>query len=147
MSLGNIINHYRQQCGLTQEQLAAQMNVTRQTVSNWERGINEPDFDSLCRLAGVFGITLNDFAEGITSSKDADDADEESACDERGAMGLKQATAGMLDGAALFIGVLIFFLGGFLFGGWKGWLGSFIAGGCIFLAISSVLRAIAAMKG
>ena len=34
MSLGNKINYYRQQAGLTQEQLAEKMNVTRQTVSN-----------------------------------------------------------------------------------------------------------------
>ncbi len=144
MSLGNKINHCRQQSGMTQEQLAEQMNVTRQTVSNWERGINEPDFDSLCRLAGVFGITLNDFAD---AAEYADGDDDETGAEDTGkSMGFTQAAAGILDGAALFLGVLIFFLGGFLIGGWKGWLGSFIAGGCLFLAISSAFHAIAAMR-
>ena len=57
-----------------------------------------------------------------------------------------RSAAGILDGAALFSGVLIFFLGGLLIGGWKGWVGSFIAGGCLFLAASSIFHAIAAMR-
>ena len=145
MSLGNRINYYRQQSGLTQEQLAEKMNVTRQTVSNWERGQNEPDFASLCRLAEVFDITLNDFAEERStdiSEPELQDSEERA----EKSRGFSQSAAGILDGAALFLGVLIFFVGGFLIGGWKGWLGSFIAGGCLFLAISSVFHAIAAMR-
>jgi len=141
MSLGNKINHFRQSAGLTQEQLAEKMNVTRQTVSNWERGINEPDFDSLCRLAKVFGITLNDFTEEPPAIEAQETQDEE---EEK--MIFNQSVAGMLGGAAQFLGVLIFFVGGFLIGGWKGWLGSFIVGGCVFLAVSSILHAIAAMR-
>lgn len=151
MSLGTKINHYRQQSVLTQEQLAEQMNVTRQTVSNWERGINEPDFAGLCRLAEVFGVTLNDFADDAPHSdaqpediKQGDSAEADS--DEDADKGFTQSAAGILDGAALFLGVLVFFVGGLLIGGWKGWLGSFIAGGCLFLAISSVFHAIAAMR-
>lgn len=143
MSLGNRINYFRQQSGMTQEQLAEQMNVTRQTVSNWERGINEPDFAGLCRLAQVFGITLNDFADDArTGAQEQTESEGESGY----SSGFTQVSAGILDGAALFLGVLIFFAGGFLFGGWKGWLGSLISGGCVFLAISSVFHAIAAMR-
>jgi len=143
MSLGNRINYFRQQSGLTQEQLAERMNVTRQTVSNWERGLNEPDFDSLCRLAGVFGITLNDFAQ---ESPAKEQGEEETSDSEAKLPVMTWAAAGMMDGFALFLGVLIFFIGGFIFGGWKGWLGSFIAGGCFFLAISSLFHAIAFMR-
>ena len=128
MSLGTKINQYRQQSGLTQEQLAERMNVTRQTVSNWERGINEPDFAGLCRLAEVLGITLNDFVENDRVAATESEQAETDAQDTGGKV-FNQVAAGILDGAALFLGVLIFFVGGFLFGGWKGWIGSFIAGG------------------
>lgn len=149
MSLGNKINYYRQQSGMTQEQLAEKMNVTRQTVSNWERGINEPDFDGLCRLSQAFEITLNDFAEdGQAAAPEREQQAQQNseAEDEHNSRGFTQSAAGIMDGAALFLGVLIFFVGGLLIGGWKGWLGSFIAGGCLFIAISSVFHAIAAMR-
>lgn len=145
MSLGNRINYFRQRKNMTQEQLAEQMNVTRQTVSNWERGINEPDFAGLCRLAEVLGVTLNDFAadDSTTPVASGQTEEEEEPAED---FGFTQMAAGMMDGAALFIGILIFFLGGLIIGGWKGWLGSFLTGGCIFLAISSIFHAIAAMK-
>ena len=104
MSLGTKINYYRQQSGMTQEQLAERMNVTRQTVSNWERGINEPDFAGLCRLAEEFGITLNDFAEGsLTDAPTGGEQSEERGETESG-KGFTQTSAGILDGAALFAG-------------------------------------------
>ena len=37
--------------GMTQDELAARLHVTRQTVSNYERGLSEPDLDMLLRLA------------------------------------------------------------------------------------------------
>ena len=148
MSLGNRINYFRQRAEMTQEQLAVKMNVTRQTVSNWERGINEPDFAGLCRLAEVFGVTLNDFtcdSEEIPCAG-TQSGEEEEEQEELFINGFDQSVAGIMDGAALFLGVLIFLLGGLIIGGWEGWLGSFFAGGCVFLAISGVFHAIAAIK-
>ena len=43
----------REKCGLTQEELAEQLGITRQSVSKWELGINEPDLPtirSLCKI-------------------------------------------------------------------------------------------------
>ena len=37
----------------TQLKLAAHMNVSRSTISNWENGISEPDFGTLCTLSAV----------------------------------------------------------------------------------------------
>ena len=141
MSLGNKINYFRQRSGLTQEQVAEQINVTRQTVSNWERGVNEPDFESLCRLSEVFGISLNDFSEQNKEQEQTNGKKNKSEIDLRG-----EGVAREFDGFALFLGVLIFFLGGFLLGGWTGWIGSFVIGGCAFLAISSLLHGIAYMR-
>lgn len=49
------IRTLRKERGLTQEELAAQLHVTRQAVSSWERGGSCPDFDTLKRLGEVLG--------------------------------------------------------------------------------------------
>ena len=49
---------------LTQDELAEKVHVTRQTVSNWETGKNQPDIDTLDTLASVFGTDLNELIYG-----------------------------------------------------------------------------------
>lgn len=44
---------------LTQEQLAEKLHVTRQSVSGWELGRTEPDFETAGRLAEVFGTRVS----------------------------------------------------------------------------------------
>lgn len=44
----------RKQQGLSQEQLGAELGVTRQTVSKWELGITTPEMDKLILLAACF---------------------------------------------------------------------------------------------
>lgn len=54
--IGSRIRKYRKESGLTQEQLAEKINVTKSRVSNWEQGINRPDADiigNLCRALNV----------------------------------------------------------------------------------------------
>ncbi len=46
--------------GLSQEQLAGRLNVTRQTVSSWERGMSHPDVKTLETLASIYGISLEE---------------------------------------------------------------------------------------
>ena len=43
ITTGKQIRHLRTQSGMTQEELAGKLNVTRQALSNWERDVNEPD--------------------------------------------------------------------------------------------------------
>lgn len=47
--------------GLTQQQLSEMMNVTRTTVSNWERGTRIPDLESLENLAKFYKVSLDTF--------------------------------------------------------------------------------------
>ena len=47
----------REQC-LTQEQLAAQLDVTQAAVSHWERGVEYPNFERLARLIGLLPEVL-----------------------------------------------------------------------------------------
>ncbi len=56
--LGENIKKYRKKIDLSQAELAERLSVTRQAVSNWERGISEPDVDMLLRLSGEFDIAL-----------------------------------------------------------------------------------------
>ena len=145
MSLSNRINYFRQKAGMTQEQIAEQMNVTRQTVSNWERGLNEPDFASLCRLAEVLGVTLNDFAQE-EETEDAGGHDKEDKKEHKRKNKAKNEAGFHVQTFALFLGVLIFFAGGLIFGGFKGWMGSFLIGGSVFMMTSGLGGAIVVAK-
>lgn len=49
------LRRVRCQAGLTQQQLADRLHVTRQSVSSWELGRTEPDLQTLTELAEVFG--------------------------------------------------------------------------------------------
>ena len=44
ITTGKQIRHLRTQLGMTQEELAGKLNVTRQALSNWERDVNETRF-------------------------------------------------------------------------------------------------------
>lgn len=49
----------RRDRGLSQEELAARLNVVRQTISKWEKGLSVPDAAMLIRLAEVLDTTVN----------------------------------------------------------------------------------------
>ena len=51
MMLQDNIKEFRKHKGMTQEELAARLNVVRQTVSKWEKGQSVPDADLLQKLA------------------------------------------------------------------------------------------------
>ena len=57
-SLGEKIRQARREKGLTQEQLAQALFVSRQTVSNWENGKTEPDYQTLVRLSQELGMEI-----------------------------------------------------------------------------------------
>ncbi|MBO4929171.1 MAG: helix-turn-helix transcriptional regulator [Clostridia bacterium] len=50
----------RRKAGLSQEQLAEQLEVTRQTISKWEGGHSVPDLEKLQAMCRVFGVTLDE---------------------------------------------------------------------------------------
>ena len=58
MTIGKNIRKLRTAAGLTQDQLAERLFVTRQTVSNWERGTSRPDVDQLEAIAGALGTEM-----------------------------------------------------------------------------------------
>lgn len=46
--------------GISQEELAVRLNVVRQTVSKWEKGLSVPDADILIKIADVFEISVSE---------------------------------------------------------------------------------------
>ena len=59
MEMGKEIRRLRNERGITQEALAAALNVTAQTVSKWECGTSMPDVQLLPEIAVYFGVTID----------------------------------------------------------------------------------------
>ena len=59
IELANKLAELRKQKGLSQEELADKLNVSRQTISKWERGEASPDTDNLIELAKLYEISLD----------------------------------------------------------------------------------------
>lgn len=64
MELHAQIKKHRAELGLSQEELAEQVYVTRQTVSNWENGKSYPDIHSLLLLSNLFHVSLDQLVKG-----------------------------------------------------------------------------------
>ena len=57
--LGQRINTLRQAAGLSQVELARRLNISKQTVSNWENENIQPSIEMLVRLSKVFNVTTD----------------------------------------------------------------------------------------
>ncbi len=55
----NNLKIFRMKEGLTQEDIAGKLNVSRQSVAKWERGESLPDLESCIKLAEIFGVTVD----------------------------------------------------------------------------------------
>lgn len=60
MSLGNMILELRKKKGLSQEQLGEKVNVTRQTISNWELNETTPNPEQLKLLSKALEISIDE---------------------------------------------------------------------------------------
>ena len=64
MDVGTSIRDLRLARGLTQEQLAAALYVSRQTISHWESGRTVPDAQSLLLMSALFDVTVDELVKG-----------------------------------------------------------------------------------
>lgn len=60
MTLGEKICTLRTGKGLSQEDLAAKLEVSRQSVSKWETGQSVPDLEKIIKLADLFGVNVDE---------------------------------------------------------------------------------------
>lgn len=63
MNINEKILLLRKKEGLSQEGLSEKLNVTRQTVSNWELGQTTPDIQQAKNIAQIFKISLDDLTD------------------------------------------------------------------------------------
>ena len=70
MTLGENILKLRKKQGLSQEQLGYQIDVTRQTISNWESEDTAPNPEQLKRLSKVFDISIDELLDNEYKSKE-----------------------------------------------------------------------------
>lgn len=69
--IGERIKILRKTKGLSQEELAKSLCVSRQTVSKWENGNSVPDAEVLVRMADVFQVTASELlAETVEKNSD-----------------------------------------------------------------------------
>lgn len=69
MNLDITLRELRKKNGLTQNELAEHLNVSRQAISQWENGKSYPDIENLVLLSKLYGISMDEFL-GMNSQND-----------------------------------------------------------------------------
>lgn len=69
MDFGKILKEKRHQAGITQEELAKRLNVSRSAISNWEIGRNYPDIHTLVEISTSLGVSLDELLENSTMTE------------------------------------------------------------------------------
>ena len=73
MILADKIMNLRKKCGWSQEDLADQLGISRQSVSKWESGMSIPDLEKIVKMSSLFGVStdylLKDEIEGELPSE------------------------------------------------------------------------------
>lgn len=107
MEIGSQIKRHRTERGLSQDDLAAKIYVSRQTISSWENDKTYPDVESLLLLSVLFDVTVDELIKGdMEAMKEAIEND------------WKKMTYLALGGFALAIAGCVLFIGGFTFWDW-----------------------------
>ncbi len=145
------LQQLRKQHGLSQEQLAENLGVSRQAVSKWERGEASPDTDNLIALAKLYNVSLDQLLQVDTTPLqeqtnvnvadtvvDTSDIDQNDDSDDEECVGQKRIFR-VLNTINPIVCVAVFFLLGYVWGWWHpAWL--------VFLAIPVISSIFAAIE-
>ncbi len=110
MEIEKRLKDARANAGLTQEQVAEKIMVSRQTISNWENGKSLPDIISILNLSDLYQISIDDLLKGDEKMKEKLEKDEKTA---EGNKKLILTTAILLFAAAIIYLISIFVGGAF----------------------------------
>lgn len=69
MEIGSKLKNARNEKGITQEQAAELLGVSRQTISNWENNKSYPDIISVIKMSNVYSVSLDHLLKEETSMK------------------------------------------------------------------------------
>ncbi len=83
MEIEKKLKDARVNAGLTQEQLAEKIMVSRQTISNWENGKSLPDIVSIIKLSDLYQISLDDLLKGDKKMREKIEKDVKDARDNK----------------------------------------------------------------
>lgn len=83
MEIKNKLKDARVNAGLTQEQVAQKILVSRQTISNWENGKSLPDIISVMNLSDLYQISLDELLKGDQKMKEKIEKDINAAKDNK----------------------------------------------------------------
>lgn len=70
MEIGSKIKNARNEAGYTQERAAEALDVSRQTISNWENGKSYPDIVSVIKMSGLYSVSLDHLLKEEKEMKD-----------------------------------------------------------------------------
>ncbi len=77
MNIGEKLFELRREKNLSQEEVADELNVSRQTVSKWETNQSVPDFDKIVPLCELYGVGVEELLTGKKPEEKAQMAQEE----------------------------------------------------------------------
>lgn len=139
MTFGEKLQKLRKEAGLSQEDLACQLGVSRQAISKWERDSGYPETDKILRMGKMFHVSL-DYLLGEDEGSSGPDAPEGLYVSRESAEGFLLYKKRNLGKIAAAVGLMIAGLA-FTFLQWEGgtllWLGMAIVG--VLLIFSAVL--------
>lgn len=73
MAFSENLQYIRAQAGITQEQLAEQLEVSRQSVSKWESAASFPEMDTLLRICDLYNVNLDTLLRGSVEESNISD--------------------------------------------------------------------------
>ena len=113
MTLPERLTKLRKLAGLSQEEVADKLEVTRQTVSKWETGQSSPDLDKVLPLCGLYNVTPDELLhEGGSEEADAEmvKSNFERSEEQADRMIAKKRLTGILGGAMLYFVAIAFIM-------------------------------------
>lgn len=80
MNIGEKIAFLRSKAGMSQDRLAEELHISRQSVSKWEKGISLPQLDKLTEICDLFSVSADELIRERISIADAHGADSRGGC-------------------------------------------------------------------
>lgn len=103
MAFSDNLQFIRAQAGVTQEQLAEQLDVSRQSVSKWESGASFPEMDTLLRICDLYNVDLDTLLRGSVEKDRVSDTAQYDGFMNRFSLRVALSISAIIAGVALMI--------------------------------------------
>lgn len=103
MAFSENLQYIRARGGITQEQLAEQLEVSRQSVSKWESGASFPEMDTLLRICDLYGVDLDTLLRGSVEAGSVSDTARYDAFMNRFSHQITFSVGGIIAGVAVML--------------------------------------------